>query len=62
MKKAEKCLHFNILNEMSVKQRLWHSCFPVKFAKFLRTPFFTEHLWTTASVYHYDGYYILMWF
>ena len=24
-------------------------CFPVNFTKFLRTPFFTEHLWTTAS-------------
>ena len=22
----------------------------MNFAKFLRTPFFTEHLWTTASV------------
>ena len=25
--------------------RLWHRCFPVNFAKFLRTPFFIEHLW-----------------
>ena len=25
-------------------KRLWHKCFPVNFAKFLRTPFFTEHL------------------
>ena len=31
-----------------LKKRLWHRCFPVNFAKFLRTPFFTEHLWTTA--------------
>ena len=23
---------------------LWHRCFPVNFAKFLRTPFLTEHL------------------
>ena len=22
-----------------LKKRLWHRCFPVKFAKFLRTPF-----------------------
>ena len=28
-----------------LKKRLWHRCFPVNFAKFLRTPFFTEHLW-----------------
>ena len=26
------------------KKRLCHRCFPVNFAKFLRTPFFTEHL------------------
>ena len=28
-----------------LKKRLWHSCFPVNFAKFLRTPFFLEHFW-----------------
>ena len=27
-----------------IKKRLQHRYFPVKFAKFLRTPFFTEHL------------------
>ena len=27
-----------------LKKKLWHRCFPVSFAKFLRTPFFTEHL------------------
>ena len=27
-----------------LKKRLWHRCFPVNFAKFLRTSFFTEHL------------------
>ena len=32
-----------------LRKRLWHSCFPVNFTKFLRTLFFTEHLWTTAS-------------
>ena len=26
------------------KKRLQHSCFPVKFTKFLRTSFLTEHL------------------
>ena len=26
------------------KKRLWHRCFPVNFAKFLKTPFLTEHL------------------
>ena len=27
-----------------LKKRLWHRCFPMNFAKFLRTPFITEHL------------------
>ena len=27
------------------KKRVWHRCFPVNFAKFLRTPFFMEYLW-----------------
>ena len=27
-----------------LKKRLWHRWFPVNFAKFLRTPFLTEHL------------------
>ena len=31
------------------KKSLWPRCFPVNFGKFLRTPFFTEHLWVTAS-------------
>ena len=29
-----------------LKMRLWHRCFPVNFVKFLRTPFFKEHLWS----------------
>ena len=27
-----------------LKKRLWHKCFPVNFAKFLRTPFSVDHL------------------
>ena len=34
-----------------LKKRLRHRCFPVNFTKFLRTPFFTVHLWVTASEY-----------
>ena len=26
------------------KKRLWHRCFPLNFVKFLRTPFYIEHL------------------
>ena len=29
---------------IKLKKRLWHRCFSVNFAKFLRTPFFREHL------------------
>ena len=28
-----------------IKKKLLHRCFSVNFAKFLRTPFLTEHLW-----------------
>ena len=28
-----------------LKKRLWHRCFPVNFAKFLRTPISIEHIW-----------------
>ena len=28
-----------------LKKRLWHRCFPVNFVKFLRRPFYIEHLW-----------------
>ena len=27
------------------QKRLWHRFFPVNFVKFLRIPFFIEHLW-----------------
>ena len=31
--------------QIYVKKRDWYRCFTVNFAKFLRTPFFIEHLW-----------------
>ena len=34
-----------------LKKRLWHRCFPVNFVKFLRTPFFIEHLWWLLLLY-----------
>ena len=41
-------LFFNNVTALSpatlLKKRLWHRCFSVTFAKFLRTPFLTEHL------------------
>ena len=35
--------------ELFLKKKLQHRCFPLNFVKFIRTPFFTEHLQTTAS-------------
>ena len=47
--------HFNKVADQKacnfVKKKLRHRCFPVKFAKFFRTPFFTEHLCVAASEY-----------
>ena len=33
-----------------LKKSPWLRCFPVNFAKFLRTPFFIEHIFVIASV------------
>ena len=40
---------FNKLKN-ELKKRLWHRCFPMNFTKKFYRTFFTEHLWTTASV------------
>ena len=41
-------LYFNEVADLRsatlLKKRLWQGCFSVNFAKFLRTPFLTEHL------------------
>ena len=37
-----------------LKKSLWHGCFPVNFAKFLRTLFFTEHLRRLVLFIHLD--------
>ena len=39
-----------VLEPFLLKKRLWHWCFPVNLPKFLRILFFTEHIWTTASL------------
>ena len=41
------------LQDCNFKKRFQYRCFPVNFTKFLRTLFFTEHLWETASVLQY---------
>ena len=42
---------FNKVRKNVAIKRIQHRCFPVKFAKFLRTPTFEEHLPKTASIY-----------
>ena len=39
------CLTLFFNKVFLLEKRPWHKCFPVNFAKFLRTPFFIEHLW-----------------
>ena len=39
-----------------LKKRLWHRCFPVNFAKFLRTPFLTEQLRWLLLKKHFTVY------
>ena len=41
------------------KKRLWHRCFPVNLAKFLRIPFFIEHFrWLLLDLAYYYGQWI----
>ena len=51
---------FSILACNFIKQRLQHRCFPVKFPKRLKTPFFTEHFqWPFLSLsgrYYFVGF------
>ena len=37
--------HLCLRSATLLKKRLWHRYFLVNFMKFLRTPFFTKHLW-----------------
>ena len=39
-----QCFFFNKVARLR-PVRPWYRCFPVNFAKFLRTPFYIEHLW-----------------
>ena len=46
-----------------IKRRLQHRCFPVKFAKILRTPFFIEHLrWLLPEMERESFHVLLPWF
>ena len=47
------------------KKRLWHRCFPMNYAKFLKTPFIIEHLWwllleSTSFIFCREVYLLVM--
>ena len=50
-----------------LKKSVWHWCFPVNCTKFLRTPFFIDHLrWLLLSLYEFNftsqwPHYLLLW-
>ena len=45
-----------------LKNRLWHRCFPVNLSKFLRTPFFIEHLrWLLLQCSPFLQSYLKFW-
>ena len=45
-----------------LKKRLWDRCFPVNFAKFLRTPFFTENIQMPASGWSYTVFFVIFFY
>ena len=51
-KHLRESLFFNKVPGLRTKtlleKRLWHRCFPVKFARFFKNTFFTEHLRASA--------------
>ena len=44
-----------------LKKRLWHKCFPVNFAKFIRIPFLTQHLGLWLSKYSKTNRKLYFW-
>ena len=44
-----------------LKKRFRHRCFPVNFAKFLRTPFFREHFQVVAPGVSFQCGFIMAW-
>ena len=57
-----KCI-FNKVCKNFAKKRLQHRCLPVKFAEFLKTPTFEEHLPNAVSIYEIGScYYFLYYF
>ena len=49
LKRCKEFIWKHLRSITVIKKRLQSRCFPVNFAKFLKTPFFKEHLRATAS-------------
>ena len=43
--RKQLCESLSLRPATLLKKKLWHKCFPMNFVKFLRTPFYKEHLW-----------------
>ena len=61
------CLFFHKVTGLRpgtlLKNKLWHRCFPVNFARFVKIPFLTEHvrwLLLPTSQYSYQSHCILL--
>ena len=61
-KLTRKYLYQSLRPATLLKRRLWHRCFSVNFAKFLRTPFFIEHIrWLLLNLISGPSLYPLFW-
>ena len=57
---VQRCSVNKVRHATLLKKRLWHRCFPVNLAKFLRTPFLTEYLgWLLLIIERIVVYYLL---
>ena len=43
-----------------LKKSLWHRCLPVNFAKFLRIPFFTEHVRWLLLLFYENSWWLVV--
>ena len=44
----------HLCQSLFLKEKFWHRCFHMNFAKFLRTPFLAKHLWWLLLVVQTD--------
>ena len=61
------CVRESFLNKVAglrpatlLKKSLWHRCLPVNFAKFLRIPFFTEHVRWLLLLFYENSWWLVV--